>query len=83
VARTERDRPSLAVVSLTWSTSFPSAGARESAESSSTEAKRRDYSRIHLWTDEDNERSQRLYRSRGFSPTGRTAAGEGEWARKV
>jgi GNAT superfamily N-acetyltransferase/uncharacterized Zn finger protein (UPF0148 family) len=35
------------------------------------EAKRRDYSRIHLWTDEDNERSHRLYRSRRFSPTGR------------
>ena len=47
------------------------------------EAKRRDYSRIHLWTDEDNERSHRLYRSRGFSPTGQTAAGEGEWAREI
>jgi GNAT superfamily N-acetyltransferase len=43
------------------------------------EAKRRDYSRIRLWTAEDNERSHRLYRSRGFAPTGRTAAGEGEW----
>src|SRR5687767_730669 len=30
------------------------------------EAKRRHYSRIHLWTDVDNERSHRLYRSRGF-----------------
>ena len=47
------------------------------------EAKRRHYSRIHLWTHEDNERSHRLYRSRGFSPTGRTAAGEGEWAREI
>jgi GNAT superfamily N-acetyltransferase len=47
------------------------------------EAKRRDYSHIHLWTDEDNERSHRLYRSRGFSPTGQTAAGEGEWARQI
>jgi GNAT superfamily N-acetyltransferase len=47
------------------------------------EAKRRDYSRIHLWTHEDNERSHRLYRSRGFSATGRTAAGEGEWAREI
>ena len=47
------------------------------------EAKRRDYSRIHLWTAEDNERSHRLYRSRGFSPTGRTASGEGEWVRKI
>ena len=47
------------------------------------EAKRRRYSRIHLWTHEDNERSHRLYRSRGFSPTGRTADGEGEWVREV
>lgn len=47
------------------------------------EAKRRHYSRVHLWTHEDNERSHRLYRSRGFSPTGRTAGGEGEWAREI
>ena len=47
------------------------------------EAKRRHYSRIHLWTHEDNKRSHRLYRSRGFSPTGRTADGEGEWAREI
>jgi GNAT superfamily N-acetyltransferase len=47
------------------------------------EAKRRHYSRIHLWTHEDNERSHRLYRGRGFSPTGRTANGEGEWAREI
>jgi GNAT superfamily N-acetyltransferase len=47
------------------------------------EANRRHYSRIHLWTHEDNERSHRLYRSRGFSPTGRTANGEGEWARDL
>lgn len=47
------------------------------------EAKRRDYSRIDLWTHEDNERSQRLYRSRGFAPTGRTAHGEGEWTREI
>jgi GNAT superfamily N-acetyltransferase len=45
------------------------------------EAKRRGSSRMHLWTHEDNERSHHLYRSRGFSPTGRTAGGEGEWAR--
>ena len=45
------------------------------------EAKRRGYSRMHLWTHDDNERSHRLYRSRGFSPTGRTAGGESEWAR--
>jgi GNAT superfamily N-acetyltransferase len=47
------------------------------------EARRRQYARIHLWTHEDNERSHRLYRSRGFSPTGRTADGEGEWAREI
>jgi GNAT superfamily N-acetyltransferase len=47
------------------------------------EAKRRHYSRIHLWTHEDNERSHRLYRSRGFSPTGRTADGQAEWARAI
>ena len=47
------------------------------------EAKRRHYSRIHLWTHEDNERSHRLYRSRGFSPTGRAADGEGEWKREI
>jgi GNAT superfamily N-acetyltransferase len=43
------------------------------------EAKRRGASRIHLWTQEDNERSHRLYRSRGLAPTGRVARGEGEW----
>jgi GNAT superfamily N-acetyltransferase len=47
------------------------------------EAKRRHNSRIHLWTHEDNERSHRLYRSRGFSPTGRISGGEGEWAREI
>ena len=47
------------------------------------EAKRRHYSRIHLWTDEGNGRSHRLYRSRGFSPTGRSADGKGEWAREI
>ena len=47
------------------------------------EAKRRHYSRIHLWTHEDNKRSHRLYRSRGLSPTGRTADGEGEWAGEI
>lgn len=47
------------------------------------EAKRRHYSQIHLWTHEDNHRSHRLYRSRGFSPTGRAADGEGEWAREI
>ncbi|HYZ79348.1 MAG TPA: GNAT family N-acetyltransferase [Gaiellaceae bacterium] len=47
------------------------------------EARRRQYSRIHLWTHDDNERSHRLYSRRGFSPTGRTAEGEGEWAREL
>jgi len=47
------------------------------------QATRRHYSRIHLWTHDDNERSHRLYRSRGFSPTGKTADGEGEWAREL
>jgi GNAT superfamily N-acetyltransferase len=47
------------------------------------EAKQRRYSRIHLWTDAGNERSHRLYRSRDFSPTGRTVDGEGEWAREI
>jgi GNAT superfamily N-acetyltransferase len=48
-----------------------------------SEAKRRHHSRIHLWTHEDNERSHRLYRSRGFSRTGRLAGDEGEWAREI
>jgi [ribosomal protein S18]-alanine N-acetyltransferase len=46
------------------------------------EAERRHQSRIHLLTHPDNERSQRLYRSRGFSPTGRIANGQGEWVRE-
>jgi GNAT superfamily N-acetyltransferase len=47
------------------------------------EAKRRRYSRIHLLTHEDNERSHRLYRSCGFSPTGQTVDDQGEWARGI
>jgi GNAT superfamily N-acetyltransferase len=47
------------------------------------EARRRHYSRIHLWTHHDNERSRRLYRRRGFSPTGRTTSDKGEWARRL
>jgi GNAT superfamily N-acetyltransferase len=47
------------------------------------EARRRGYSRVHLWTHEDNERSHRLYRSRGFAATGRTLDGEGEWMREL
>jgi GNAT superfamily N-acetyltransferase len=33
------------------------------------EARRRGYARIQLWTHEDNQRAQHLYRSRGFGPT--------------
>ena len=47
------------------------------------EARQRRYSRIHLWTHEDNERSHRLYCRRGFSPTGRTLDGKSEWAREL
>jgi GNAT superfamily N-acetyltransferase len=47
------------------------------------EAKKRDCTRIHLWTHEDNERSHRLYRGRGFSPTGRIQDDEGEWMREI
>jgi [ribosomal protein S18]-alanine N-acetyltransferase len=47
------------------------------------EARRTHHSRIHLLTHADNERSRRLYRSRGFSPTGRTADGQDEWAREI
>jgi GNAT superfamily N-acetyltransferase len=51
------------------------------------EAQRQAYQRIELWThQENNERAQRLYRSRGFSPTGLTMEGDlhekvGQWAR--
>jgi GNAT superfamily N-acetyltransferase len=45
------------------------------------EAGRRGYSHIKLWTHQDNERSHRLYRGRGFKPTGRIHDGEGEWVR--
>ena len=47
------------------------------------EAKQRGCSRIHLWTDEDDDRSQGLYRSRGFARTGRVSEGAGEWAREL
>ncbi len=52
------------------------------------EAGRRGYSRVHLWTHEQqNERAHRLYRSHGFARTGRTTQdGEGaltgEWVRE-
>jgi GNAT superfamily N-acetyltransferase len=51
------------------------------------EARKEGYRRIELWTHErDNERAQRLYRSRGFAPTGVTAEDDqrapiGQWAR--
>jgi GNAT superfamily N-acetyltransferase len=40
-------------------------------------------SRVHLLTDKGNERAHRLYRSRGFTPTGRAAYEEDEWARTI
>jgi GNAT superfamily N-acetyltransferase len=43
------------------------------------DARRHNYRQVRLWTHEDNDRSRRLYRSRGFRPTGRVADGEGEW----
>jgi RimJ/RimL family protein N-acetyltransferase len=46
------------------------------------EAERRHQPRVHLLTHPDNERSQRLYSSRGFTPTGRTADGQVEWVRE-
>lgn len=46
------------------------------------EAGRRRQSRIHLLTHADNERAQRLYRSRGFSPTGRSEGEQGEWVKE-
>jgi len=45
------------------------------------EASRRGCTRIVLWTDEDNERSQWLYSSRRFSRTGRVDDDAAEWAR--
>jgi GNAT superfamily N-acetyltransferase len=47
------------------------------------EARRRGCTRVHLWTDEDNERSQWLYTTRGFSRTGREGEIEAEWAREL
>jgi GNAT superfamily N-acetyltransferase len=47
------------------------------------EARRRGYSHVRLLTHVDNERSHRLYASRGFSLTGRVLGGEGEWAREL
>jgi GNAT superfamily N-acetyltransferase len=48
------------------------------------EARARGNTQIHLGTSQDNEPAHRLYRSRGFSPTGRVADNnEGEWAREL
>ncbi|TMB51520.1 MAG: GNAT family N-acetyltransferase [Chloroflexi bacterium] len=52
------------------------------------EARRRGYSRVQLSTHEDNERSHRLYRSRGFSPAGLPRVNDagdrvGEWVRSI
>jgi RimJ/RimL family protein N-acetyltransferase len=47
------------------------------------EARRRRCTRIVLWTDEDNERSQWLYAGRGFSRTGRADDDAAEWAREL
>lgn len=51
-------------------------------------ARTRGFTRIQLWTHDDNERSHRLYRSRGFTPTGRAKPNDdgssvGEWARDL
>jgi RimJ/RimL family protein N-acetyltransferase len=46
------------------------------------EAERRHQPRVHLVTHPDNERSQRLYGSCGFTPTGRGADGQVEWVRE-
>jgi GNAT superfamily N-acetyltransferase len=46
------------------------------------------YRRIQLWTHETNERAQRLYRSHGFAPSGRTMTDDhgeliGHWIRDL
>jgi GNAT superfamily N-acetyltransferase len=47
------------------------------------DARSQNYRRIRLWTAADNERSHRLYRSRGFKPTGRVVHDEGEWVCEI
>jgi ribosomal protein S18 acetylase RimI-like enzyme len=52
------------------------------------EARVRGYDRIQLWTQETNDRARRLYRSRGFQPTGRTLLDDrneliGHWRRRL
>jgi len=46
------------------------------------ETRRRGGTRVALWTGAANARAQRLYRSRDFAPTGRSADGQCEWARQ-
>ena len=46
------------------------------------------YLRVQLWTHESNERAQRLYRSHGFVPSGRTTTDDhgeliGHWIRDL
>jgi len=53
-----------------------------------SDARARGFSRIHLWTHDDNEPAQRLYRSREFTPTGQSRPSEAgsqasEWARDL
>lgn len=47
------------------------------------DARTRGYERVYLFTSAENERSQRLYRRRGFELTGRTAQLSREWARTL
>lgn len=52
------------------------------------EARRRGFSRAQLWTHEDNERAQRLYRGRGFRHSERLAGDDegkliGLWVRQL
>lgn len=47
------------------------------------EARRQRYTRISLWTGEDNERAHFLDRSRGLSPKGRIVGRQGEWGPEI
>jgi GNAT superfamily N-acetyltransferase len=54
------------------------------------DARDRGFSRIHLWTHENNERAHQLYEHRGYARTGRAHAGQtdsqvivSEWARHL
>ena len=47
------------------------------------DASSRGWERVHLFTNPDNEPSQRLYRSRGFEMTGKMAGHSREWARTL